>query len=127
MLNRDEVNRRSKDTVLVLILIFLALNHFTNETIYIYLAIITTVLGMIYAKMFWPIGRVWFGFSTFLGTHVSKLLLSLLYFLMVVPVGCLRRALGFDSMKKKQWREGTDSVFTIREKTFGIEDIEKPY
>ena len=127
MLNKNEVNIKSRDTVLALILIFLALAHFTNERMYIYPAIISTLTGMIYPKIFWPLARVWFAFSTFLGTYVSKLLLSIVYIVMVVPVGWLRRSLGIDSMKKKKWREGNDSIFVIRDKTFDLKDLEKPY
>jgi uncharacterized membrane protein len=85
------------------------------------------VLTMTWPLAFKPLARVWFGFSHFLGTIVSKVILSLVFFLIVTPVGLLRKAFGADPMKTGLWKKGDDSVMVDRDHLYSKEDIEKPY
>jgi hypothetical protein len=70
---------------------------------------------------------LWFALSHFLGSIVSKILLSLLFFTIVTPIGLVRRLAGADSLKLKKWRTGSTSSFTDRNQTYSAEDLERPY
>jgi hypothetical protein len=74
-----------------------------------------------------PIAVIWFGFSRFLGRWTSKILLTIIFFLLVTPVGILRKILKRDSMQTKKWKEDSTSVFKERHYQFKPEDIETPY
>lgn len=124
---KSDLENQSKDTGLAITLVFLIAAHFVKQFVLVYPAIIALVLTMTYPKLFRPLSRLWFSFSFLVGTYVSKVVLSVVYFSIVVPIGLLRSMLGTDSMKMNLWRNGHDSVFIERNKTFKSRDLEKPY
>jgi hypothetical protein len=91
------------------------------------LAIIFLVVAMTYPLIFQPFARFWFALSTALGTVVSKIILTVLFFVIVLPIGLIRRALGKDAMQMKSWKKGKESVFRTRQHKFTAKDLEHPY
>jgi polyferredoxin len=124
---RQQTQNQARDTGLALLLILLLIVYFSENVTLIIPSIGVLVLIMIWPKIFSPLAPLWFGLSSILGTIVSKIILSLLYFLIVTPVGIFRRMLGKDSMKLKDWRNGRDSVLLERNHIFTKKDIDKPY
>jgi polyferredoxin len=124
---RQQTQNQARDTGLALLLILLLIVYFSQNVMLIIPSIGVLVLIMIWPKIFSPLAPLWFGLSSILGTIVSKIILSLLYFLIVTPVGIFRRMLGKDSMKLKDWRNGRDSVLLERNHIFTKKDIDKPY
>jgi len=116
-----------KDSGLALVLISLICYQVWKLEIFIVLAMIFLVVAMTYPLIFQPFARFWFALSTALGTVVSKIILTVLFFVIVLPVGLARRLLGKDSMKIKQWKKGDESVFREREHRFAAKDMEHPY
>ena len=125
-MNQNKDNQ-AKDTGLAITLIFLLVIFFTEKDQLLIAAICTLVMCMTWPTFFKPVAPLWFGFSHFLGNIVSKILLSAMFILLVSPVGLVRRILGFDSMKIKQWRDGSKSVFVDREHIYKPKDLETPY
>jgi multisubunit Na+/H+ antiporter MnhG subunit len=70
---------------------------------------------------------LWFGLSHLLGAVVSRIILTLLFFLLVTPVGLVRRWVGADSLQLKKWKKDRGSVFVVREGTILPKDLENPY
>jgi hypothetical protein len=127
-LNPDpKTPNQERDTGLALLLILLLIVYFSENVTLIIPSIAVLVLIMIWPNIFYPLAPFWFGLSRLLGTIVSKIILSLLYFLIVTPVGILRRILDKDSMRLKDWKNGKDSVLLKRNHTFTQKDIDKPY
>ena len=118
---------RCKDAGLALVLICLICYQAWKLPFLTVLAIVLLLVAMTYPPVFKPFARVWFALSTGLGTVVSKVILTVLYFVMVLPIGALRRAIGKDAMKVKAWQSGQDSVFRSREHRFTAGDMEHPY
>lgn len=119
--------KQSKDSGMALVLIMLILTITLKESFYLYLAIVFHVLNMIWPVLFKPFAIIWLGFSKFLGTIMSKIILSLIFFIVVTPIGILRRALGKDSLKITEFKKGNASVFTERNHTYTKEDLAQPY
>lgn len=118
---------KCKDAGLALVLICLISFQIWKLQILMLLAIVFLVIAMTYPPIFKPFARLWFALSIALGTVVSKIILTILFFLLVLPVGLLRRALGKDSMNLKGWKKGQESVFRKREHLFSAEDMDRPY
>ncbi len=118
---------RARDAGLALVLILLLLTKFLHTDIFIWPAVGVLVLTMTWPTVFKPFAIVWFGISNLLGGFISKLLLTLLYVVLVVPVGLIRRVAGKDSMRIKEWKEGSQSVFTVRDHLYTRNDLDKPY
>jgi multisubunit Na+/H+ antiporter MnhG subunit len=118
---------QAKDTGLAMVLILLIVEYVRRPGWLIIAAMAVLVLTMTWPAVFKPLARVWFGFSHLLGGVVSKIILSIVFYLIVTPMGLVRKAMGADPMKSKQWKKGDDSVLVERDHLYTREDIEKPY
>ena len=116
-----------RDSGLALVLISLILSLAVSTKFFVSAAIIVLLVTMTAPVLFKPFAKFWFGFSHALGSVVSKVLLSVLFFLLVTPVGLARRILGKDAMQLKAWKAGTESVFCNRDHIFRREDLDHPY
>jgi hypothetical protein len=125
--NKKLTIEKCKDSGLALVLICLIGYQVWKLPILILLAIASLVVAMTWPPVFQPFARFWFGLSTTLGTVVSKILLTVLFFVLVLPVGLARRALGRDSMRINSWKKGKESVFRVRNHRFEAKDLEHPY
>ena len=120
-------DEQCKDSGLALVLIALILSMVFSPHYLLPIGIGLLVVTMSVPTLFRPFARIWFGFSHALGTLVSKILLSLLFYGLVTPVGFIRRVLGKDSMQLKKWKRGKVSVFHDRDHLFTRQDLDNPY
>ncbi|MCF6291691.1 MAG: SxtJ family membrane protein [Desulfobacterales bacterium] len=118
---------QTKDTGLAMVLILLLCRLYWEERIFLLLAIACLVITMTWPGFFKPLARVWFGLSHVMGTVVSKILLTLVFYGVATPIGLLRRLTGADPMRVQQWRDGDQSVFVEKAHRFEAKDLEKPY
>jgi len=116
-----------KDSGLALTLISLLLALVSSPKYFLPIGIGVLVVTMTAPALFKPFARVWFGLSHVLGTVVSRILLTLLFYILVTPVGFVRRLLGKDSMQLKSWKKGKTSVFHNRGHLFKRQDLDHPY
>jgi len=118
---------QSKDTGLAMVLICLLFGYLGQHNNLVALSIVLLIIDMIIPKIYKPLAKIWLGISNILGTIMSKLLLAIMFFFLVTPVGIIRRIKGADSLQLKSWKKDASSVFAIRDHIFRSEDIEKPY
>jgi hypothetical protein len=118
---------RARDTGMAMVLILLVLELYLGGLIYLKIALAILVVNMMVPQIFTPLAYVWFGLAHFLGTFASKILLFVVYSLVVLPVGLVRRVMGKDAMLIKKWKLGNESVFKTRNHLYTASDIEKPY
>ena len=71
-------------------------------------------LGLVNSKILNPLNKLWFKFGVFLGKIVSPLVMGIIFFLVVTPIGLLMRLLNKDLLNLKfnnntsYWIEKTD-------------------
>ena len=118
---------QAKDTGLALILILLLFVQIGKYQFLVLPAIIVLVTTMTWPAILKPLARIWFGFSHLLGTVVSKIILTGIFFLIATPVGLIRKILGADPMLTRQWKKNKESSFTKRDHTYSAQDLRKPY
>lgn len=116
-----------KDTCMAVTLVLLLIAYFAEEVRFAHLSIVTLVLGMAVPSIFKVPALIWFGFAHVMSVIMSKVLLTLLFYLVVFPVSLLKRVFGQDDMKTSLWRKGKDSVFEERNKLFAETDLESPF
>ncbi|MDY7001074.1 MAG: SxtJ family membrane protein [Thermodesulfobacteriota bacterium] len=119
--------KQCTDSGLALILIALLLAYFGKFSWAVPLGIVLALITMVWPAIFKPFAVVWFGFSHLLGTIMSRVLLTLLFFLVVTPIGLVRRMFGADPLRLRQWKKGSGSVFQVRDKTFDSKSLDQPY
>ncbi|MGA1867634.1 MAG: hypothetical protein ACMUJM_03705 [bacterium] len=120
-------NDQAKDTGLAMTLILLLIAHFAKFYYLIPPAIGVVILLMIWPTLFKPFAFLWFGLSEVLSKIVSKILLTIIFFVVATPIALIRRIWGADSMKRKLWKKGRSSVFSKRGHLYSGRDLEKPY
>jgi|TARA_B100001094_G_C17720635_1_gene571785 hypothetical protein len=65
------------------------------------LAIIFLIMGITKSRFLTPFNRAWIKFGELLGVIISPLIMGLVYFLVVLPIGILMRAFGKDLLSLK--------------------------
>ena len=115
------------DTGMAMTLILLLIGFFTDNTLFYKAAIPVLLLNMIYPRAFYPLAVVWLGGSNLLGAVVSKILLTIIYLLIVLPVAIIRRLSGRDSLKIKAWKKSTETGMSVRDHLYTKEDLIKPF
>lgn len=118
---------QSRDTGLAAVLICLLLTYFWNLPQCIPLAILLLLATMVWPGLFRPLAGPWFGLAHLMGAVVSRVVLAVLFFGVVTPIGLLRRLWGADPLQLKKWKHGSESVFIRRSALITPEDLEKPY
>ena len=71
-------------------------------------------MGLANSRILTPLNNLWFMFGIFLGKIVSPLVMSLIFFCVVTPVGLIMRIFGKDllnlkyNLNKSYWIEKTE-------------------
>jgi len=116
-----------RDTGMAMVLLLLILQIRLRREGVVLAAAVLQVLDMTVPRIYGPIAVVWLGVSHLLGTIMPKILLSILFFGVLTPIGFLRRLMGKDSLKLRAFKAGEESVALVRNHTFTAPDLRKPY
>jgi hypothetical protein len=120
-------NEEGRDTGMAMVLLLLILYvRFRRESLLLG-ALALQILAMTVPQVFSRVAVGWLGLSHVLGTVMSKILLAAAFFLVVTPIGVLRRVLGKDSLRLRAFKAGDESVMRPRNHTFSGSDIDTPY
>ena len=104
---------------IVFFLVFLLISIYpliNNESIRIWslvVSLIFLVLGIINSNLLLPLNRLWFKFGIFLGKIISPIIMGIIFFLVVTPIGLIMRLIGKDVLNlrynnfKSYWIEKT--------------------
>lgn len=118
---------QAKDTGMAMVLICLLIAFF-GEIKNIYgLAILLLLINMTWPGIYKPLAKLWLSFSRLSGSVMSRIILTAIFIILVLPVGLIRRMTGKDSLRLKKWKKNCATVFKIREHEFICDDINHPY
>ena len=104
---------------IVFFIVFLLISTYpltNNESIRIWslvVSLIFLVLGIINANILSPLNKLWFKFGIFLGKIISPVVMGIIFFLVVTPIGLIMRLIGKDVLNlryndyKSYWIEKT--------------------
>lgn len=118
---------QSRDTGMAMVLLLLLFLQATGNKTLGWAAVAVQVVNMTWPSVFWPVAIVWLGFSRLLGAIVPKILLAVVFYGVVTPIGVLRRLAGRDALKLAVFKKGEGSVMVERNHKFTAMDLEKPY
>ena len=65
------------------------------------LSLVFLVLGVLNSKFLTPLNKLWFKFGILLGSIVSPIVMGLIFFLTVTPIGIIMRLLGKDILNQR--------------------------
>jgi hypothetical protein len=119
--------KQISDAGMALVFIFLVLELFLQNGYFYKIAILLLLINMIVPKIFYPFAVMWNSISKVIGAIISKLLLAIIFVLIVIPVGLIRRLSGKDPMLTNSFKRKVQSVMISRDHCYSSYDIEKPY
>ena len=64
-------------------------------------SVIFLILGILNSEFLTPLNKIWFKFGIFLGKIFSPLIMALIFFLVVTPIGLVLRLIGKDVLNLK--------------------------
>ena len=104
---------------IVFFIVFLLISIYpliNNENIRIWSLVVSfifLVLGVLNSNILSPLNKLWFKFGIFLGKIISPIIMGIIFFLVVTPIGLIMRLIGKDvlnlkySNNKSYWIEKT--------------------
>tara|TARA_B100001027_G_C16060241_1_gene238194 strand:- start:156 stop:545 length:390 start_codon:yes stop_codon:yes gene_type:complete len=78
------------------------------------IALIFLVLGLIKSNILTPLNILWMKFGMFLGVFISPIIMGIIFFLVVTPIGLIMRLFGKDLLNLK--KNKTQSYWLTKEK-----------
>ena len=110
-------SNRSFGVVFFIVFLLIALYPvIDNEEIRVWsliVSLIFLVLGLLNSKILNPFNQIWFKFGVLLGRIISPLIMAIIFFFVVTPIGLIMRTLRKDILnlrfntKKTYWIEKT--------------------
>ena len=67
----------------------------------IIISIVFLILGLLNSKILFPLNKIWFKFGILLGKIISPLIMGLIFFVVVTPIGLLMRLFNKDLLNLK--------------------------
>jgi hypothetical protein len=116
-----------KDTGMAMVLLLLIISFSLKQPQILLWGIAALVINMTWARFYFPIAIIWLGASNLVGAIMSRVLLTIIFFAVVTPIGWIRKMLGNDSMQLKSFKTSDKSVMIERNYTYTGRDIQKPY
>ncbi|MDA3886285.1 MAG: hypothetical protein PF638_11890 [Candidatus Delongbacteria bacterium] len=126
-MNKNPTREQCKDTGIILGIIFLYFSiKNSNNTLFL-ITFLIMVLVIIFPNIFKYLAIIWFGFSHLLGTIMTKILLTIVFYLIVAPVSIIRKLMKKDGMNLKGFKSSTKSVWIDRNQKITKQDLFKPF
>ncbi|HRE50664.1 MAG TPA: SxtJ family membrane protein [Flavitalea sp.] len=117
-------NHKSTETILVLVLALGAMYWIFEAPAFLLSAAALGVAGLFLPAFADIVHRLWYKLAHALGFVMGRILLTLIFFVALVPLALLSRMFGRNSLALKP---GAPSYFKTREHTYSREDLEKTW
>ena len=86
------------------------------------IAIIFLILGLLNSKILTPLNILWFKFGLLLGAIVSPIVMGVIFFLVITPIGFFMKIIGkdllnnkYDNKKKSYWIDRSKTKSTMKQ------------
>lgn len=119
--------KQNMEVGIVLTLVFLVTGLMTGLIVWFQVGVCTLLLAVLIPVAYTPLSWGWYGFARLAECVCSKVVLSLIFFLVVTPVALLRRCFSEDILRLRSFKKQQNSVFIVKEKTYKKEDMDKQY
>src|SRR5688572_12308514 len=116
---------KNYETILAIVLGLLVIWYFTGIAILIYCCLALVMIGLLFPSVTSIITWIWFKIAEILGWFMSKFLLSVIFYLVLVPIAFLSRLFITNSLNLK--KSNNTSYFQNRNHKYTSEDMEHPW
>lgn len=126
-LNKGITNKECSDTGMAMALIAILAGLIYKQSVFQFVALIAILVNMIVPSIFRPLAFLWFGLSRLMGHVSSKLLLGLVFFFVVTPVGLIRKLMGKDRLSLQAFKKANKTAFTERLYMYKSSDLNNTF
>lgn len=106
---------------LIIVLLF-------EKDLFLPLSMVFLVVTMTIPILLKPFAFAWLNLSHYMGIGVSKVLLTVIFLGLVMPVGVILKLIGKDSMFTRKWKDGSGtSVMIERNHIYTSKDLKNPF
>ena len=88
--------------IFIIISCVLFFNKSNLYQIFVYIAIFFIGIGLIIPTLLKPIYLIWMTFSIIIGWIMTRVIISLLFYIIVVPIGLILKSFGKDFLQQKK-------------------------
>ena len=120
---KDISKSQCKDTILVSVFLLFIFSLWKEVDIS-KIGFLVALVGLITPIVFKPVAFFWFNFSVVLGNISSKVVLTLIFYIVVSPISIFRKMLWHDALSLKSWKKDDSSLFKNRNHEFDKKDLE---
>jgi len=87
--------------VCALIAFYPLINGDSIRISFLIISLIFLILGILNSKFLLPLNKIWFRFGVLLGKIISPLIMGIIFFLVVTPIGLIMKLFGKDLLNLK--------------------------
>ena len=88
--------------LLLVVTSFLALKNESSFQIYIYAACLSLITGLLFPNVLKPIYFLWMIFALIIGWFMTRVVLGLVFYFIISPIGLLARFIGKDFLELRK-------------------------
>jgi len=116
-----------RETGILFGLVSILIGLYSADKFWFFAAIGILMVTLLIPSLLKPLALVWFGFSKMLGWVTARVVLLVIFWGLVTPIGLIRRAFGKDPLRLRQFKKGDNSVFVERNHEFSASDLKYPF
>lgn len=124
---KEKKGAKSLETLAVLSAASLVAALLFKNNLFIYASLCLLVIGLFFKTLSNKISDAWLKFAEIVGGFNSRLILSLVFFLVLTPIALLYRFFKGDFMGLTKRRENSETCWVARNHKFEARDLENPW
>lgn len=119
--------KQIQESGIVFIICLLIIDHFVYPIPFVFTLFLLFIV-LIKPLFYKPFAIAWFFLAEMLGSQVPKIILTIVFYLIVCPVGMIINLFKENQMRlSRKQMESKSTAFISREHKYTIADIEKPF
>ena len=109
--------------VFLLLSIFFIFKYIFLSIIFLLVSIIFLILGINNSNILHPLNKIWFKFGLLLGKIISPIVIGIIFFLVITPIGFLMKNIFLKNLLNIKKNHKTKTYWKIRnEKNYRMKD-----
>lgn len=109
--------------VFLLLSIFFIFKYIFFSIIFLLVSIIFLILGINNSNILHPLNKIWFKFGLLLGKIISPIVIGIIFFLVITPIGFLMKNIFLKNLLNIKKNHKTKTYWKIRnEKNYRMKD-----
>ncbi len=117
--------QKNQETVLAIVLGLLVFWYFTRINLLVYISLVLVIIGLLIQPLAGWITWFWMKLSHVMGWVMSKVILSVIFYLFLFPIAALSRLFKPDLLHLKKGNKA--SHYTERNHKYVSEDLDNPW